>query len=305
VLADSTSDNVILAFASDTQAPMLVETILLRSHKNRLATRLLFADIARHHPAAFYLLGDVVNLGYSNRQWKPMDVYLQQLREKRIVVHAILGNHEVMGRPLMGQLKFQERFPAHVRTGYFQVHDSIAVILLNSNFTTLSKQQDRQQISWYEETLKTLDEDVAITFIITCCHHSPYTNSRVVKSSTAVQQKFVPLFLQSGKSQLFLSGHCHAFEHYKVGGKDFMVIGGGGGLRQPLRQGIGSLVDLAADYKPIFHYLTVQHMADHLQVRSHQIKNDFSGFEEGLRTDIKKYTETRIPEGHIVNSGAA
>ncbi|HYK56796.1 MAG TPA: metallophosphoesterase, partial [Flavisolibacter sp.] len=300
----SSNDNTLIAFASDTQAPMLVETILLRSHKNKLATRLLFKDILGHHPAAFFLLGDVVNLGYSNRQWKPIDSYLEALRNNGIEIHAILGNHEVMGRPLIGQQKFQKRFPGHVRTGYLQVYDAVAVVLLNSNFNTLSKKEDLQQLEWYESTLKRLDEDPAIKFIITGCHHSPFTNSRVVAPSIAVQQKFVPLFQHSKKSQLFLSGHCHAFEHYMVGGKDFMVIGGGGGLRQPLRQGIGALTDLAADYKPLFHYLTVQRLADQLQVRSYQIKPDFSGFEEGLKTSIKKHTETMVPEGHIITSAA-
>jgi hypothetical protein len=302
VSANSSHDNTLIAFASDTQAPMLVETILLKSHKNKLATRLLFKDVLRHHPAAFFLLGDVVNLGYSNRQWKPIDGYLELLRNNGIEIHAILGNHEVMGRPLIGQQKFQKRFPGHVRTGYLQVYDAVAVVLLNSNFNTLSKKEDGQQLAWYETTLKRLDEDPAIEFIITGCHHSPFTNSRVVTPSTAVQQKFVPLFLPSKKSQLFLSGHCHAFEHYMVGGKDFMVIGGGGGLRQPLRQGIGALTDLAAHYKPMFHYLTVQRLADQLQIRSYQIKPDFSGFEEGLKTSIKKFTDTMVPEGHIITS---
>lgn len=305
MLANPSGDTTLIAFASDTQAPMLVETILLRSHKNRLATRLLFADIVKQHPVVFFLLGDVVNLGYSERQWKAIDLYLKSLKEKGIPVHAILGNHEVMGRPLKGQEKFQKRFPGHVRTGYFEIHDGVATVLLNSNFNALSKNEDRQQLEWYENTLKQLEEDRSVEFIITACHHSPFTNSRVVAPSVAVQQKFVPLFLQSKKSQLFLSGHCHAFEHYKVGGKDFMVIGGGGGLRQPLRQGLGALVDLAADYKPMFHYLTVQRLSDHLQIRSIQLRSDFTGFEEGFKTNIKKYAEAMIPEGHIINSGAA
>ena len=57
----STSQNV-LAFASDTQAPMLVETILLKPQRNRKATELLFADVLVRQPAAFFLLGDVVSL---------------------------------------------------------------------------------------------------------------------------------------------------------------------------------------------------------------------------------------------------
>ncbi len=305
VTANTSIDHIVLAFASDTQAPMWVETLWLRSHKNRAATRLLFGDVVQRRPAVLFLLGDVVNLGYSNRQWKPIDAYLAALRERNISVHAILGNHEVMGRPLLGEQKFQKRFPTHVRTGYFEVHDAVAVVLLNSNFNTLSKKEDQQQLTWYETTLQQLEEDSAVDFIITGCHHSPFTNSRVVRPSVEVEKKFVPLFLQSKKSQLFLSGHCHAFEHYLGGGKDFLVIGGGGGLRQPLRQGIGSLTDLAGAYKPLFHYLTVQRRADQLQVASIQLKKDFSGFDVGLKTDIKKQAATLIPEGHIIHSGTA
>lgn len=281
----------LLAFAADTQAPMLVETILLKPFRNREATKLLFQNVVHQKPCAFFLLGDVVNLGYSARQWKPIDQYLQMLRSQHIKTYGILGNHEVMGRPKEGQRMFQHRFPDHAKTGYVVIENSIAVVLVNSNFATLSKKEEEDQTKWYATTLEALDADTNIEFVITGCHHSPFTNSRVVSPSKEVEEKFVPAFLQSKKSQLFLSGHCHAFEHYKVGGKDFMVIGGGGGLRQPLRQGIGTLTDLAIEYKPMFHYITIRRSADHLHVTSLHLKKDFSGFETGLQLDIKKYTE--------------
>ncbi len=281
----------LLAFASDTQAPMLVETILLRSMQNRKATRLLLQHIIDIHPHTFFLLGDVVNLGYSQKQWRPIDRHLHQLRAKGIKLHGILGNHEVMGQPKKGEQEFQYRFPDHVRTGYSVMVDSIAVVLLNSNFGTMSIPEIMKQTRWYRKTLQELDADTSIEFIITCAHHSPFTNSRIVKPSKEVQRLIVPSFLESRKSQLFLSGHCHAFEHFKVKGKDFMVIGGGGGLRQPLRKGIGTLADLAEDYKPMFHYITVNIIDDYLQVRSFHLKKDFSGFEEGMKLDIKKFTE--------------
>jgi 3',5'-cyclic AMP phosphodiesterase CpdA len=283
-----TTSEKIIAFASDTQAPMLVETILLKPQQNRKATRLLFADVLVRRPSAFFLLGDVVNLGYSGRQWRPIDQYLQALRDGNVPVHAILGNHEVMGRPLEGQRKFQERFPDHKRTGYVVRYDNTAMVLLNSNFRTLSKPEDEQQISWFQSTLEELDNDGGIYAVIVCCHHSPFTNSRIVKPSKEVEEKFVPLYLSSRKSRLFLSGHCHAFEHYKVKGKDFLVIGGGGGLRQPLRQGLGTLADLAPEYKPMFHYIMVTPVGENLLVTSYHIKKDFSGFEEGVKLDIKK-----------------
>lgn len=275
-----------IIFASDTQAPMWVETLFLKADHNRTATKAIFNNIAQHNPQALFLLGDVVNLGYSDRQWKPMDVYLHNLRSQGVPVNAILGNHEVMGQAKKGERKFQERFPNHVRTGYVTIVDSVAVVLLNSNFTTLTPKENEEQLTWYKKTLKELDADPAVQYIIASCHHSPYTNSKIVGSSTAVQEKFVPPFLASRKCRLFLSGHCHGFEHFQMGGKDFMVIGGGGGLHQPLRQGAGCLNDLCADYKPMFHYLSVRRTDDGLHVSSIELNQNFTSFEQGIQLKI-------------------
>ena len=267
---------------------MFVETILLKSHHNRKATELLFKDMLERLPAAIFHLGDVVNLGYSSRQWLAIDRYLEALRTANIPVHGILGNHEVMGRPVEGQRKFQKRFPDHDCTGYLVRNDTLAVVLLNSNFKVLSPQQDREQVEWLQKILEELDGDATVHAVIVCCHHSPFTNSRIVRPSKEVELKFVPHYLASRKAILFLSGHCHAFEHYKVKGKDFLVIGGGGGLRQPLRQGLGTLADLSPEYKPMFHYITVTSLGDGLVVTSYHVKKDFSGFEEGIKLDVKK-----------------
>ena len=282
-----TDPNKEIIFASDTQAPMWVETLFLKADRNRAATQAIFSNIQQHKPQALFLLGDVVNLGYSDRQWKPMDVYLHSLRNEGVQVDAVLGNHEVMGQPKKGQRKFQERFPNHVRTGYVSIVDSVAIVLLNSNFNTLTPEEDKEQLDWYRKTLNELDADPSVQYIIAGCHHSPYTNSKIVGASTAVQEKFVPPFLASKKARLFLSGHCHGFEHFKQGGKDFIVIGGGGGLHQPLRKGVGCYDDLCADYKPLFHYLSVRRGDDGLQVNSIQLDhNDFTTFEQGFQIKI-------------------
>ena len=282
---DTTSNEI--DFASDTQAPMWVETLRLKYQHNRAATKMIFDNILTRKPKALFLLGDVVNLGSSNHQWRPMDRYLERLRENGVEVFAVLGNHEVMGQSKKGQRKFQQRFPSHVKTGYLQVTDSIAVILLNSNFKSLTREEENDQLNWYKYTLKKLDADPSVDFIITGCHHSPYTNSSIVRSSTSVRAQFVPLFLKSPKSKLFLSGHSHNFEHYKVEDKDFMVIGGGGGLHQPLKQGADILPDIDTAYKPMFHYLTARRKGDTLHVTSIRLKPDLSGFEEGLLLNIK------------------
>jgi hypothetical protein len=217
-----------------------------------------------------------------------MDVYLKDLRSKNIPVYAALGNHEVMGQSKKGMRKFQERFPDHVPTGYVQVKDSVAVVMLNSNFGKLTADENAVQTKWYKETLEKLDADPAIHFIISGCHHSPFTNSKIVGASQDVQERFVPLFLASKKSRLFITGHSHNFEHFQKGGKDFLVIGGGGGLHQPLRTGADCMEDMCADYKPAFHYLTVKRCGTQLKVASIQLKKDFTSFEDGQAMTINK-----------------
>jgi hypothetical protein len=283
-----TGDSTLMAFASDTQKPMWVETLFLKSNQNRKATKKIFNEFSQLKPKALFLLGDVVNLGYSERQWKDVGGYIKDLRKDGIAVHAALGNHEVMGRARKGEDKFQTYFPEHVRTGYVKVVDSVAVILLNSNFGKLTAVDNDKQLVWYKQTLKELDNDPSIEYIISGCHHSPFTNSKIVGCSKGVEDKFVKPFLASAKSRLFLSGHSHNFEQYQVKGKDFLVIGGGGGLHQPLKTGEGLLDDVAADYKPEFHYLTVKRCAEGLQIKSYELRKDFGGFEEGRSMVILK-----------------
>lgn len=288
-------DTTELCFASDTQKPMWIETLFLKKDHNQEATQKLFEAVSQRRPGALFIMGDVVNLGYSNRQWKPMDAYLKTLRSQNIAVHAALGNHEVMGQAKKGMRKFQERFPEHSPTGYVQVKDSIAVVLLNSNFGKLSKEENGKQVAWYKQTLTELDANPAIHFVISGCHHSPFTNSKIVGANKEVQEKFVPLFMASKKSRLFITGHSHNYEHFKKGNKDFLVIGGGGGLHQPLRTGDGCDADLAVDYKPQFHYLTVKRIGDELKVCSVQLKKDFSCFEGGQTMMVKKEVVTAVP----------
>ncbi len=266
-----------IAFVSDTQAPLWVENIFLKSNHNREATGLIFQDIIKNKPRALFILGDVVSLGYRDAKWKNIDKYLETCRQNGIEFHALLGNHDVMGRPRKGETNFQKRFPDHVRTGYVSVVDSIAIVMVNSNFGKLTPPDIESQQKWYESTLKELDADAHVKVIIVTCHHAPYSNSKLVGSSKPVQEHFVPAFLASKKGELFVTGHSHTFEHFKKGEKDFLVIGGGGGLHQPLN---GTLEDTALNYKPMFHYLTVLRTGEVVHVTSHFLKDDFSGFDK-------------------------
>lgn len=278
-----------IAFMADTQAPMWVETLLLRQHDNRKATAALFKDVLHRKPRTLCWLGDIVSLGYRTTNWLLIDRFLEESRKEGTRVYAIMGNHDVMGRAAKGARNFQKRFPEHVPTGYVSTTDSMAVVMLNSNFGILSAADQAKQQRWYLDQLASLDADPAIQAVIVTCHHAPYSNSRLVGSSKPVQQQFVPGYLKSRKACLFVTGHAHAFERFLIDGKNFLVIGGGGGLTQPLNTTTTRRHDEAAAYKPFFHYLTVQRMSDQLLVRSHRLRDDFAGCDEGYAFEIRTH----------------
>ena len=287
--ADSTrTQPPTLAFISDTQAPIVIETMVLRERGNEQATRLLFSDIRRCHPARVFVLGDLVSFGALSGSWEDIDRYVTDLRRDSIPVDAVLGNHELMMFSRTGEKNFMALFPRHVRTGYVRTVDSTAVILLNSNFSHLSGDEELWQLNWYGAALDSLQADPAIKAIIVCCHHSPFSNSKIVGSSVEVQKAFVPSFLATPKCKLFLSGHAHTFEHFRFKGKDFMVIGGGGGLNQPLYQGEEQRWKDLSPVKPLFHSITVQRRAGtfHIVVR---------GIREETSASVEKMHELEIP----------
>lgn len=275
-----------ILFLSDTQAPMWVEKLVLRTHNNTKATQTIFDEIIRLKPAVLYWLGDIVSLGYRKNKWRIIDQFLANCTEVGTAVYAIMGNHDVMGRPKKGARNFQQRFPEHSPTGYLKITDGIAVVMLNSNFSTLSIADLVKQQTWYEQTLNDLEADPTVQVVIVTCHHAPYSNSKLVGSSKLVQQRFVPCYIKSKKAKLFITGHSHAFERYEFEGKTFLVIGGGGGLRQPLNMSPSRLPDLATEYKPMFHYLSVRREGNGLFLTSHCLKNDFSGFDVGYEFSL-------------------
>jgi len=273
-----------IAMISDTQAPMRIEKLFLKSHENEKATAKLFQQIAILKPGYLFILGDVTSWSAKEKKWRAMDTYLQECRSAGITVTAVLGNHDVMGSAQKGESNFLKRFPKATPTGYYEVIDSIAFVMLNSNFKKMKPKAVELQQNWYKKTLDSLDQDSRVKMIVVSCHHAPYSNSKIVGSSKPTQEHFVPLFISSNKCRLFITGHAHAFEHFIQSGKDFLVIGGGGGIHQPLRS---DLTDLQSDYKPQFHFLTILPKHGFLQIDSYALKDDFSGVEKRHILDLQ------------------
>jgi predicted MPP superfamily phosphohydrolase len=269
-------------FISDVQAPLPTEKIIFKTNRNEEARDSLFSDLLIQHPENLFLLGDLASRGSVEKAWQPLDKFLNSLKNSNTKVYAIPGNHEYMGCSSTGIQMFRNRFPEQWEYGYYVNIDSIAIVMLNSNFAHLNENELSKQLIWYKSEMDSLDADPAIKAIIVCAHHSPYSNSKIVGSNKPAADLIVPVFEKTHKAKLFISGHSHNLEYFSdSNGKHFLIIGGGGGIEQPLIPiGKRKYYDLInQDVKPLYFYLIIERNGKCLKLVAKGFKEDFRFFE--------------------------
>lgn len=200
--------------------------------------RQIVARIAAESPDFVVILGDIVFCGSSPGDWAEFDELSAPLREARIPILPILGNHEYWISARRALPAFFARFP-HLenRNWYSRLYGGLALVFLDSNRRWLTPLRWEEQLDWYASELATLDADPAVQGVLVMLHHPPYTNSTVTSDERHVQRSFVPPFLAAGKTLAMLSGHVHSYERFDRAGKTFVVTGGGGGPRVRLASG--------------------------------------------------------------------
>lgn len=256
-------------FISDCQLPLFLEKIVLTPYKNKKGRDSLFKDIKRETQGTVFMLGDIVGMSSDIGLWSDVDSFLKNLRSKGTSVYAIPGNHEYLLNATSGIDNYLNRFPELPLNGYSVRTDSLAIVLLNSNFRDLSALQNNRQQHWYLAIMDSLDADASVKAVIVCAHHSPYSNSKVVGSSTAVQSSFVPRFESSKKAKLFISGHSHNLEYFTgMNNKHYLVIGGGGGIAQPLYTGESAKYKdlIKQGDKPLFFYIVLKRSGEEIDI---------------------------------------
>jgi hypothetical protein len=267
-----------LYFLSDVQAPLLPEKIWFAPYKNEAARDSLLSDLLLQKPGNVFFLGDMAGLGSSDKKWAPIDSFLRAAYSLNVKVYAIPGNHEYYISRGSGMRNYTHRFRQGISGSCITI-DSIAIVMLNSNFCMLSKSENSRQLSWYKSTMDSLKRAAAVKTVIVCTHHAPYSNSKVVGSCKSVIDSIVPYFDATTKAKLFLSGHSHNLEYFEPSpGKHFLVIGGGGGIAQALDTSDKRLYQdvLAKKNKPLYFYLIVQRNGNMLTLIAHGLKRDFT-----------------------------
>jgi predicted phosphodiesterase len=246
--------------------------------KNDRERKLIIGEITRREPAFVIHLGDLTTRGGSEKYWQQFDDMHRELCKKKIPYFPILGNHEFYGNDKKALQSYFERFP-HLdqRRWYSFTWKNVGLILVDSNFSSLTKEQIEGQSQWYLNELEKFEKMAGIDYIIVCCHEPPFTNSRVVGPNKEVKVNFVDPFLRFQKARLFFSGHSHSYERFQMDGKFFIVSGGGGGPRHkviidPRKRRYQDL--FSGPELRFFHFCEIESHNDTLALRVMRLESD-------------------------------
>ncbi len=253
----------LLAIVGDTQRTSSLEHIFLGREQNDVERVLIANAIAEYMPRHILHLGDLVCYGEEQKDWAYYDSVMKPIQATGALLYATPGNHDYglvrrstsfLKRMIKHSNNPIQTFPALV------VVENIACIILDSNFDMLSTQEIASQHRRYEELISAAESNTAIEHILVTAHNPPYSNSDL-GGNTKVQQTFVPLFEQSRKAKLFLSGHVHSYERFLLRDKHYVVSGGGGGPRRTIRTDVGRPFhsDMYRDGEMrAFHFIVLQ-----------------------------------------------
>ncbi len=231
-----------------------------RPQNDSVRSRMIDA-VVRNSPDMLLLLGDQVGEGEEGEEWIRFDSLMAPVCRAQVPVYAVVGNHDYGLMGVEGIRHFQARFPyCNVLPRIVWLADSVAMIVMDSNLGALPESVLDHQMERYRQVLEMLDREPSVRGVIVTMHHPPFTNAGLPIDGR-VHDLFVPPFLEAKKTMLFLAGHIHSYERFEIGGKSFVVSGGGGGPRRKVDVSDGRSVK--ADQVPFgemrpHHYLEME-----------------------------------------------
>ena len=219
----------------------------------------LVQAIAEANPAFICFTGDIVYNGYDKNDWKVWDSETSILREKKIPIYPVLGNHDLHKEELALPNYFQ-RFPELKNSRYYSVLAGNTLILaLDSSLDESTGPQGQ----WLAGKLDHVP--AAVDFVFVMDHHPPYTSSSDEKKfggghSARPQEQALARLLEERQAHarfriVVFSGHVHNYERHEHGGVTYFVSGGGAAHAYPIERAPD---DPFQSKEVNYHYLTVE-----------------------------------------------
>jgi hypothetical protein len=227
-----------IAVIGDTQRTSWMESILMFREENDRERELLLAHLFRTKFSLLVHLGDMVFDGASASEWKEFDRLFAPVLAKGTAVIPAVGNHEYWGNNQQALANLTARFPRLAKSRWHaRLHDSLGLILIDSNISEYAEADWTRQIAWFDSTLREMDTNPHVRAVLVFSHHPPFTNSTMIDEASHLAKGFLPVFFAARKTIAFISGHVHGYERFAANGRTFIVSGGGGGPRWRVHEG--------------------------------------------------------------------
>ena len=228
------------------------------------------------HPDFAVVTGDVVYHGHSSQDWDVFEKQTKPLRDAKVRIFPVLGNHDVDGGS--GRPEFFKHF-ADLK-GYSQLEKEAwySITYGNSLFLMLDSQSDYQaespQGTWLRSMLKGVPDDLDFLFIV--LHHPVVTRASegvhrvnvckgqkkalVAPHGVEENERMLKLVLEDFSQShplarlVVLSGHNHNYERYDDKRITYIVSGGGGATPYPVKR---DPRDAYHDNGPTYHFCKI------------------------------------------------
>ncbi|HYY69981.1 MAG TPA: metallophosphoesterase [Terriglobales bacterium] len=233
--------------------------------------------IAQEKPAFVVITGDLVLTGADARDWRVYDAETASLRQARIELLPVLGNHDIRGGEGRALTNYFQRFPRLNRLRWYSVRArNLLVLVLDSNSVDSS---GSPQWQWLEQRLAALPLEV--DFVLVALHHPPLTRSTDSlmghgHSARPEEQQLASLlekYQQKLRARIIvLAGHVHNYERYEHKGVTYIVSGGGGATPYIVQRSAG---DFYRDPGPAYHIC--KFTVNHVELRFQMLKLTFVG----------------------------
>lgn len=284
----------------DTQRTTWMEVLVGREQNDAARVALIQQIAADERPAFVVHLGDMVATGGSAKDWQYYDRLMAPLTALGIRIYPVLGNHDYWGDDEAALRHARERYPELGSGGHHAIrHRSLGLIWLDSN---LEGAAASNQTAWFGRALASFDASPDVTAIVVFTHHPPYTNGKGRKPEPYVARRVLPPFFAARKTVAMMSGHVHGYERFQVGGRAFIVSGGGGGPR--VTYAVGADAPFAPAYvtgtgvRRPFNYVVIEPLSDALRFTVKCLKSERqceSGILETFTVSLR--TESAAPSG--------
>ena len=236
----------------------------------------LVKQIAKEHPAAVIMNGDVPLAGNVANDYAVFASETKPWRDLQIRVFPALGNHEFHGDLAQALENWWNAFPEMRNRRWYsaQLGSRIYLIALDSD-TALLPGSD--QAKWLEKQID--DLPASIDFVIVTLHHPPVADVQQhievdhnPRPNEIALRDYLSQAARSSHARFLVSaGHIHNYERFVVNDVTYLVSGGGGAPPYFVERGPDDLYQSVLF--PNYHYVKLIVEKERLRGEMYRIEN--------------------------------